>query len=108
MNTKDEKILMEIYRRAYAAATPQANFDELVANATINEHNQKVIPFNDYELDDEVAKQIIEDVMKEFKVPKWKRRAFHNTYNLGCSPRIKRDDLSDWDVTLNDGLEYEA
>lgn len=86
---KDEKILMEIYRRAYLASTPQVNFDDLVANATINEHNQKVIPFNDYELDDDIARQIIEDVMKEFKVPKWKRHSFSITYWLGCSPKSK-------------------
>ena len=46
--------------------------------------------------------------MKEFKVPKWKRQAFHNAYNLGCSPKNKQDDLSDWDITLMDGLEDEA
>ena len=107
MRDKDDKILMEIYRRAYAAATPSANFDDLVTNAKIDEHGRKVIPFNDYELEDDIAQQIINNVMKEFKVPKWKRQAFHNAYNLGCSPRSKRDELSDWDVTLNDGLEDE-
>ena len=87
--TKDIKIMFEIYRRAYVAATPSANFDELVANAKIDEHGMKLIPFNDYQLEDDIAKQIIEDVMKEFKVPKWKHKAFHNTYNLGCSPKSK-------------------
>ena len=107
MNDKDNKILMEIYKRTYAVATPPADFDVLLANATLDEHNRKVIPFNDYELEDDVAQQIIKDVMKEFKVPKWKRQAFHNAYNLGCSPKNKQDEFSDWDVTLMDGLENE-
>jgi hypothetical protein len=98
---------MEIYKRTYAVATPPADFNVLLANATLDEHNRKVIPYNDYELEEDVALQIINDVMKEFKVPKWKRQLFINTYRLGCSPKSKRDDLSDWDVTLNDGLENE-
>ena len=105
MREKDDKILMEIYKRTYAVATPPADFDVLLANATLDEHNRKVIPYNDYELEEDVALQIINDVMKEFKVPKWKRQLFINTYRLGCSPKTKQDDLSDWDVTLNDGLE---
>jgi diphthamide synthase subunit DPH2 len=86
---KDEKIMMEIYKRAYVAATPQADFEQLVANATLDEHNRKIIPYDDYELDDNVAKQIIEDVMKEFKVPKWKRQSYSMGYWLGCSPKSK-------------------
>jgi hypothetical protein len=107
MREKDDKILMEIYKRTYAVATPPADFDVLLANATLDEHNRKVIPYDDYELEEDVALQIINDVMKEFKVPKWKRQLFINTYRLGCSPKNKQDDLSDWDVTLNDGLENE-
>jgi hypothetical protein len=107
MREKDDKILMEIYKRTYAVATPPADFDVLLANATLDEHNRKVIPYDDYELEEGVALQIINDVMKEFKVPKWKRQFFINTYWLGCSPKSKRDDLSDWDVTLNDGLPDE-
>jgi hypothetical protein len=89
MITKDIEIMIEIYRRAYAAATPSANFDELLANAEIDKDGRKLIPFNDYELEDDVAKQIIEDAMKEFKVPKWKRKQFTFTYWLGCSPKSK-------------------
>jgi hypothetical protein len=104
MSNKEDKILREIYKRAYAAATPPADFDILIANATLDEYNRKVIPYNDYELEDGIAQQIIDDVMKEFKVAKWKRQLFNNTYWLGCSPKSKQDDLSDWNVTLNDGI----
>jgi hypothetical protein len=87
MKTKDINIMLEIYRRAYAVATPSANFDDLLANAEIDKDGRKLIPFNDYELKDEVAKQIIEDAMTEFKVPKWKHKQFSFTYRLGCSPK---------------------
>lgn len=82
-------ILNEIYRRAFAASTPQGDWDELLKNATTNDFGQKVIPFMDYELDDETAKKIIEDVMKEYRVPKWQRKSFALTYWLGCSPKTK-------------------
>ena len=87
MKTTDINIMLEIYRRAYAAATPSANFDELLANAEIDKDGRKLIPFNDYQLKDDVAKQVIEDAMHEFKVPKWKRKQFSFTYWLGCSPK---------------------
>jgi hypothetical protein len=32
---------------------------------------------------------IFQDVMKEFKVPKWRRGAFHISFTLGCSPKTK-------------------
>lgn len=88
--TKDEKILHEIYRRAFAASTPPGNWDELLANATINEEGRKEIPFMDYECEHEVLESIFEGVMKENKVPQWRRRAFYTSFMLGCSPKTKR------------------
>ena len=83
---KNENILTEMYRRAFAASTPKGDFDELMANATINEFGQKVIPFMDYKCKHEVMEQIVEDVLKENKVPKWRRQGFKNAFMLGCSP----------------------
>jgi len=84
---KDYNILSEMYRRAFAASTPKGNFDELLANATTNEFGQKVIPFMDYKCEHEVMEQIIKDVLKENKVPKWRHQMFRTSFMLGCSPK---------------------
>lgn len=84
---KDEEIMHELYRRAFAVSTPPGDFDELMAKAEINEFGQKVIPFMDYECPHEVMEKILEDVMVEFKVPKHRIRAFSFNFWLGCSPK---------------------
>ena len=83
----DDEILMEMYRRVYTISIPPANFDELIANCEINEYNQKVIPFMNYECDDNIMRDTIEQVLKEWKVPKWRKKTFTNTFWLGCSPK---------------------
>jgi hypothetical protein len=87
---KEEKILLELYRRSFASSTPKGDFDELMRNATINEFGQKEIPYLDYECEEEVMEEIFESVMKEFKVPLIRRKAFRFNFYLGCSPKTKR------------------
>ena len=84
--TKEEKQLWECYRELYKKALPVADFDELVENATINDHGEKVIPFDDYLIDNKLLHQIIDKHAKKIK-PKWKAQAFKNTILLGCSPK---------------------
>jgi hypothetical protein len=89
----EEKAIHECYRRLYKSSTPSADFDELVKNASINESGEKQIDFNSYEIDYEKYHQIIKDVIKEYKIQKWKRQLFHNTISLGCSPKFKEDEF---------------
>ena len=56
--TKIDEALMECYRRLYKAATPSADFDELVKNATINDKGKKVIDFMAYELERDLFSMI--------------------------------------------------
>lgn len=86
---REDEILMEIYRALFRAATPSADFDELLKNAETNEFKQKVIPFLDYEIEEHLYEQIMSDILKESRVPLYKRKAFRTTVALGCSPRIK-------------------
>jgi len=86
---KDDKILHELYSRAFAASTPKGDFDLLLENATTNERGQKVIPFMDYECEAEVLEEILNSVFKEFKVPVRKRKSFEFGFYLGCSPKTK-------------------
>jgi hypothetical protein len=88
---KLEQCLLEMYRRAFAASTPPADFDQLVENATINSLGLKEIPYWNHECDDDVMRQITEDVMNEYKVPKRKRKPLFNAFWLGCSPKSKKD-----------------
>ena len=88
--TKDERICWEIYRDLYDNAEPKANFDELVANAKINERKEKEIPYNDYEIDGELFDEIFEKHMKKNKISKRQEKAFRFEIYLGCSPKTKR------------------
>lgn len=87
--SRDEKILFDFYRRVYKAATPSADFDELLENATINERGQKEIDYNAYEIDDEIMEQIIKDIFKQYRVPVYRRKAFNFEFHLGCGPKTK-------------------
>jgi len=91
---RDEKILHELYRRAFARSTPQGDFDSLMENAEINEQGEKVIPYMDYECEEEVLQEVFNSVMKEFRVPVPRRKAFSFHFYLGCSPKTKRKEVN--------------
>lgn len=85
---KEDKLMMECYRELFEKSEPPADFDELVANATINEQGQKVIPFNDHEIDHDLLLEIIDKHSKKLRT-KWKRQVFKSSILLGCSPKSK-------------------
>jgi hypothetical protein len=87
--TKEEKIMHELYRRSFAASEPPAVWEDMLANAELNELGQKVIPYLDHECEEETLKSIFESVMKEYRVPKRKRSGFYFSFMLGCSPKTK-------------------
>jgi hypothetical protein len=89
--TKDEKILHELYRRSFAASEPSGDWDHLLEIATLNEEGKKVIPYMDYECEEDVLEEIFKDVMKRYKVPKWRQKGFYFSFILGCSPKMKRE-----------------
>lgn len=88
--SENEKILHEMYRLAFNASTPRGDFDELVANATINEFGQKVIPYMDYECDEDTLQEIVDRTMLKYDVPEFRKRQFSVAFYLGCSPKTKR------------------
>ena len=91
LKNKDDKICWEIYRLLFAAASPPADFDELVKNATIDEHGKKHIPFMEYEIDERVMDIIIAYTLKEKKVKKDQWQKFKNIIYLGCSPKTRQN-----------------
>jgi len=83
--------ILNCYRQLFAHATPPANFDKLVEEATINDRGQKEIPFMDYEIDEELMDSIIDDTMKTYKIKdKTIQDRFKRTIYLGCSPKSKQ------------------
>jgi hypothetical protein len=63
---------MDCYRELYKEATPSADFDELVKNATINEQGQKMIDFDAYEIDFDKHHEIVEKYIKKITYNKYK------------------------------------
>ena len=89
-----DKALMHCYRELYAHATPPASFDELLNNATVNEQGQKVIPFLDYEIEEDLFEEIVADTIKMYKINKsFTKQAFRFTIMMGCSPKFIRKDI---------------
>ena len=87
---KEYNAIHECYRRLYKASTPSADFDELVKNASINELGEKQIDFNNYEICEYQFSEIMQEVIKEYKIKKWRHQMFKNTIMLGCSPKFKK------------------
>jgi hypothetical protein len=93
-NKNIDKAMMHCYRELFANATPPASFDELLENATTNEQRQKVIPFLDYEIDEDVFEKIVADTIKMYKINRsFLKQSFRFTIMMGCSPKFKKDVL---------------
>lgn len=90
---KEDKILLKIYQDLYKASTPSADFDELLANAPLNERGQKVIDFNAYEISEKEFSDILENNLKGIREPKYRKQMYRNTIMLGVSPRFKKEGL---------------
>lgn len=89
---KFDMAMMHCYRQLYANATPAANFDELIENADTNQFGQKVIAFMDYELEEDLFEEIMEQTIKDFKITKGFSDLFKRSILLGCSPKFKRNE----------------
>jgi hypothetical protein len=81
---------MQAYKEVYAKSTPPADWDELLANAPVNERGEKEIPFDDYEVEQEVFDEIFERYTKRMR--EWDKRTFRFNFYLGATPRTKRKD----------------
>lgn len=85
-----EKAMMQIYREVYAASTPPADFDLLVEESPLNERGQRIIPYDQYEIDQKLFEDIMEEVLKKLKTSKYIKDGIRRSILLGCSPKFKR------------------
>ena len=89
-----DKIIYETYVELFKEATPSANFDELLQNSALNDRGQMVIPFYDYEIDQDKMYEILNSFIKKYKIPKQLRGGYEFNILLGCSPKTKINDKS--------------
>jgi predicted ATP-grasp superfamily ATP-dependent carboligase len=89
--TKQERIMWQIYIDLFKAATPSADFEELVKNSTVNERGQKEINFMDYSISKSDYDCIMESNLKGKRLTKLSKQMITNSINLGCSPRTIQD-----------------
>jgi len=87
-----DKALLYCYTELYNKATPQADFNKLLKEAELNERGQKIIKFEDYEIEDEVLEKVIQDTILKFKIKTdYLKESFRTAIYLGCSPKSKKN-----------------
>lgn len=89
--TKEQKIIWQIYRELYANSEPSCDFDWLVNSAEKDKNGRKIIPFNNYEISIEDYNEILERNLKGKRLTKLKQQAIRNSIALGVSPRFKKE-----------------
>ena len=83
-----KKIVFEIYRRMYRETKPLADFDELFRN---KKTAAKPNWFMKYYLPMERQCEIIDEVVKEFNIPKRDARKLDTEIHLGSSPNSSEE-----------------
>lgn len=88
-----DKIIHETYELLFKASEPSVDFNELLANATVNDEGRKDIGFMNYEIDEDVMRNIITEQAKKYKMSYYECRAFSISMYLGASPKTKYKEL---------------
>jgi hypothetical protein len=89
MEDKDNKAIMECYVKLFKKSTPSADFKELMDNAEINKEGHKVIDFMAYEIKQDLYEEIVDSIIRKYKIKGFKKQQFKTTITLGCSPKFK-------------------
>lgn len=82
MKKTNDEIILEIYRRMYKESEPKGNIDKIIKSGEGKMPNW----FMAYYLSDKRVEEILNEVLKEFKVPKWRWSAFNTEILLGSAP----------------------
>ena len=88
--TKIQKIIWDIYEELYANSEPKTDFDELVKSAQKNEKGEKIIPFENYFMEQELMDEIVEKHLKNKRLTKLAKNSIKFNIYLGVSPRSKK------------------
>jgi len=82
--------MTNIYTELYALSDPPVSWDYLIESAELNEHGQKIIPFYDYLIDEEIYNEVVNKHLKESKLRKYEKESISRSILLGCSPKFKK------------------
>jgi hypothetical protein len=88
--TKEQKIIWQIYKEMYAVSTLPADFDGLINLVEKNEKGKRITPFDNYEILEKDYCEILERNLKGKRITKLKQQMIKNTVALGISPRFKK------------------
>ena len=81
--SKEEKILLDIYRKIYKECTPSANYDQLLKDETTNFKSYNISMLSYY--------MIVEEALKGNKLTNLKKAVLKNILNNSETlPEIKR------------------
>lgn len=88
-----DKIINECMCELYANAEPKADFNQLIKfakdNNVVDEKGRLIIHFEDYEIDDDKFKSILDSYVKKYKIKDPYLFGFTATICLGASPKTK-------------------
>ena len=87
---KIQKIIWDIYKELYANSQPKADFDELVNSAEKNEKGEKIIPFENYFIEQELMDEIIEKHLNNKRLTKLAKNSIKFNIYMGVAPRSKK------------------
>lgn len=90
LDKKIDEVMTSIYTELFAVSEPSVSWNYLLESAELNERGLKIIPYNDYQIDQEIYKEIVKRHLKELKIPKWRKEAISRGILLGCSPKFKK------------------
>lgn len=86
-----DKLILECYIELYKHSTPSVDFNELLKTKKKNRFGQKIIPFDDYEIEQSKFQDIVEEIAKKYKLKGITNQQFKTTIYLGCSPKFKKE-----------------
>ena len=87
------KICMDVLRELYQNSTPQADFDELIQNAQRDEDGRKIIPYDDYIIEEQLMVDIVNKHIKENNLNKSDSDVIKYEVYLGPSPKTKEEKI---------------
>ena len=90
LDKKIKDVMTSIYTELYAVSEPSVSWNYLIESAELNEQGQKIIPYNNYLIDQEVYEEIVKRHLNESKLPKWRKDAVSRGILLGCRPKFKK------------------
>lgn len=87
--SKIDQAIIECLTLLYAQATPPADFQQLMDNATVDKDGRKVIPYDKHELEEDKWEPILQQVTKKYKLNTFQQKQLNFNIYLGASPKTK-------------------